>query len=71
MTGPSPPDESHSSILYPTLSAFYDSIIDTIHEPPLPINYNHFRLWLRTLLASLCENAVRDEEDIYVGKMEI
>ena len=62
-THQSPPDESHISILYPTLSAFYDWIIDTIHEPPLPINYNHFRLWLRTLLASLCENVVRDEED--------
>ena len=51
---PNPPDESSRQLLYPSLPAFCNAIIDTIHEPPLPF-YHHIFYW-RWLgkLDSLC-----------------
>jgi len=54
VTDPSPPDESFRGLLYPSLIAFCDSIIDSIHEPPLPFCDQHFYWhWMR-LLSDLC-----------------
>ncbi|KAJ8501729.1 hypothetical protein ONZ45_g12039 [Pleurotus djamor] len=50
---PSPPRPEFSSIRFPTISSFYDSLIDTLHEPPLPFIHMKFRMMIMNFLAYL------------------
>ncbi|KAK0199929.1 hypothetical protein DFS33DRAFT_205120 [Desarmillaria ectypa] len=39
---PSPPSDDSDAICFPTLPAFYDAIVDTKHDPPLPFVHQKF-----------------------------
>ncbi|KAF4583613.1 hypothetical protein AB1N83_012731 [Pleurotus pulmonarius] len=58
---PAPPSPESAEVRFPTVSAFYDSLLDMIFEPPL--GYVHFRSHqlFRTFLAYLTTYNVSDE----------
>jgi hypothetical protein len=60
---PSPPSqyESVTQIQFPTLPAFYDSLIDTIAAPPLPFIHHHFHLILVGFISYLSLYTLSDE----------
>ena len=60
-THPCPPDEASGRLLYPSLLAFCNSIIDSIHEPPLPFYHANFYLNWLGLLDFLCGYAVGEK----------
>ncbi|EAU93570.1 hypothetical protein CC1G_02800 [Coprinopsis cinerea okayama7 len=65
---PDPPDAESSSIRYPTLAAFFDAIIDTFYEPPLPYIHRVFRSQLNVfhsylLTYSLGKEGILVQED--------
>ena len=58
---PSPPNDVSKSILFPTVPAFYDSLIDTHHEPPLQTFNRAFVSWLRTAMGYLSLYTLSDK----------
>ncbi|KAJ8693353.1 hypothetical protein PTI98_008356 [Pleurotus ostreatus] len=58
---PSPPSSEAAGVRFPTVAAFYDSLLDMLLEPPL--TYVHFRSYqlLRTFVAYLTTYNVSDE----------
>ncbi len=60
-TNPCPPDEASGRLLYPSLPAFCNSIIDSIHEPPLPFYHLNFSLHWMGQLDLLCGYAVGEK----------
>ncbi|KAF9496477.1 hypothetical protein BDN71DRAFT_1446220 [Pleurotus eryngii] len=58
---PSPPSPESAEVRFPTIAAFYDSLLDMMFEPPL--KFVHFRSYqlLRTFVAYLTTYNVSDE----------
>ncbi|KAJ8501730.1 hypothetical protein ONZ45_g12038 [Pleurotus djamor] len=50
---PNPPGPEFASIRFPTLPAFHDSLIDTLHEPPLPFIHIRFQDLIKVFLSYL------------------
>jgi len=61
MLNPAPPDDASKSILFPTVPAFYDSLIDTYHEPPLPTLNQSFTDWMRIAMSYLSLYTISDK----------
>ena len=57
----SPADDVSRYILFPTVPAFYDSLIDTHHEPPLQNFTRAFLSWLRTAMGYLSLYTLSDK----------
>ncbi|KAK0450368.1 uncharacterized protein EV420DRAFT_1705965 [Desarmillaria tabescens] len=58
---PSPPSEDSSSIRFPTLPAFYDAIVDTKHDPPLPFIHQKFEASLASFQSYLTMYTLSDK----------
>ncbi|KAF9017274.1 hypothetical protein BDZ89DRAFT_1074901 [Hymenopellis radicata] len=50
---PDPPGQEYANIRFPTLPAFYDTLVDTLHEPPHPFHHMKLSLQLRNWMSYL------------------
>ncbi|KAJ4501205.1 hypothetical protein C8R41DRAFT_806319 [Lentinula lateritia] len=64
---PRPPstEPAITDIRFPTLVAFFDAIIDTSNEPPLPFNHRKFESWLGTMMSYLSFYTVANTGGIF------
>lgn len=64
----SPPSEDTRQIRFPTLAAFYDALVATRHDPPLPVIHQKFQASLATFISyltlyTLSDNGITAVED--------
>jgi len=50
---PEPPSPEAAPILFPTVAAYYDALIDTMHDPPTPYLTTKLTMWCRTMAGYL------------------
>ncbi|KAJ7684615.1 hypothetical protein DFH06DRAFT_1156142 [Mycena polygramma] len=61
LLNPQPPGEAFAAIRFPTVAAFLDSLVDTQHEPPIPLYHMRFFQYLRVLRSYLSLYTLSDK----------
>ncbi|KAJ7160068.1 hypothetical protein C8R46DRAFT_1001245 [Mycena filopes] len=66
MLNPDPPDPDFAPLRFPTVSAFLDSTVDTLYEPPVPMQHLNFRMHLRVCVGYITLYTLSDQGIMFV-----
>ncbi|KAJ7223101.1 hypothetical protein GGX14DRAFT_532077 [Mycena pura] len=70
MLNPDPPDTAFAPIRFPTVSAFLDSTVDILYEPPIPIQHTRFRMHILVLMGYVALYTLSDKGTYWVTDPE-
>ncbi|KAL0576021.1 hypothetical protein V5O48_005950 [Marasmius crinis-equi] len=62
---PKPPSEEVAAVRFPTLEAFYDSLIDTVYHPPRSFYHLKLASFLRVYLSYLDLYSISDKGEVF------